>query len=98
MQGVYPGFAPKELPATPGLEDMGVVAQFGPGAKAPMVERGMPVGARVVPLQWSSVPGGSGTYAEYVVANVDDCVAVPEAVRIVLEKRNCKYSSSTLSD
>ena len=79
---MYPGFAPKELPATPGLEGMGVVAQFGAGAKAPMVERGMPLGARVVPLQWSSVPDGSGTYAEYVVANVDDCVAVPEAVRL----------------
>jgi NADPH:quinone reductase-like Zn-dependent oxidoreductase len=60
---------------------MGVVAQFGPGAKAQAAARGLGVlGTRVVPLQWSSVPGGSGCYAEYVVAEVDDCVVVPDSV------------------
>jgi NADPH:quinone reductase-like Zn-dependent oxidoreductase len=30
--GVYPGFAPEQLPAVPGLEGMGVVEKLGAGA------------------------------------------------------------------
>ena len=78
---MYPGFAPEALPATPGIEGMGVVAQFGPGAKAALAARGLgALGTRVLPLQWLAVPGGAGCYAKYVVADVDNVVAVPDAV------------------
>lgn len=80
IMGVYPGFQPDALPATPGLEGCGVVAAFGPNTKAFFQNgRSVKVGARVIP-NMLGVSTSGGAWVEYVVANVEDVVAVPRSV------------------
>jgi NADPH2:quinone reductase len=66
VQGIY-GSLP-ELPATPGLEGMGEVAELGEGVKH------LRAGQRVIPL------GVSGTWQEYVVAPAARLIPVPDPV------------------
>jgi NADPH:quinone reductase len=66
MRGRYGQLPP--LPATPGLEGMGVVESVGPGAE------GVALGARVVPV------GVMGTWSERVVAPAAQLVPVPDGV------------------
>lgn len=66
VQGVY-GIKPT-LPATPGLEGMGVIAKMG----ADVLQ--WQAGQRVVPL------GATGTWQEYVLADAQTLIAVPDAV------------------
>lgn len=42
--------------------------------------KGSKVGQRCVPLNWGPVTTGSGTWTEYLIAKVEDVVAIPEAV------------------
>eukprot|EP00842_Homolaphlyctis_polyrhiza_P003690 jgi/Hompol1/4321/HPOL_001575-RA len=70
--GVYPGFAPKSFPATPGLEGYGIVAEVGAGVTA------VKVGQRVVPL--ASAKDGNGTWQEYVVISQYAAIPVPDNV------------------
>jgi NADPH:quinone reductase-like Zn-dependent oxidoreductase len=86
VMGVYPSFAPPSLPATPGLEGMGVIARAGGaagsrlGTIAALKERGLDVGSRVVPLHWTELSKGNGTFSEYLVVRVDDLVKVPDSL------------------
>lgn len=66
VRGLY-GALPK-LPATPGLEGMGVVEAVGEGVERPAV------GTRVIPL------GVAGTWQEYVVARAAQLIPVPESI------------------
>ncbi|HEX5705720.1 MAG TPA: zinc-dependent alcohol dehydrogenase family protein [Pyrinomonadaceae bacterium] len=66
VRGLY-GALPK-LPATPGLEGMGEVAETGEGVAH------LQAGQRVIPL------GVQGTWAEYVVASSAQLIPVPEGV------------------
>ncbi|MDX6556703.1 MAG: hypothetical protein QOD86_2898 [Miltoncostaeaceae bacterium] len=67
VRGRYGELPP--LPATPGLEGLGVVEALGDGVE------GVAIGARVVPL--SAAPG---TWAEHLVAPAAALVPVPDAV------------------
>ncbi|PSC74291.1 NAD(P)-binding [Micractinium conductrix] len=73
VQGVYPGFAPKELPAVPGLEGMGVVESNGPGASQ------YKPGQRVTAAPFGAA-GGNGTWQEYVCVDEGALLAVPDGV------------------
>jgi trans-2-enoyl-CoA reductase len=73
--GIYPGFQPDSMPATPGLEGCGVVAAVGPDTKIPRDLKGLATGSRVVPM---SQQGGAWT--EYVLVSVDDVILIPDAV------------------
>eukprot|EP01112_Ceratiomyxa_fruticulosa_P009260 TRINITY_DN2413_c0_g1_i1.p1 TRINITY_DN2413_c0_g1~~TRINITY_DN2413_c0_g1_i1.p1 ORF type:complete len:347 (+),score=86.56 TRINITY_DN2413_c0_g1_i1:127-1167(+) len=76
LMGFYPGFQPKTLPATPGLEGMGVVAEIGKSVK-----RKFSVGQRVVPLLFNNyVQQGNGSYQEFVAVHEDHLVAVPDEI------------------
>jgi NADPH:quinone reductase len=66
VQGLY-GALPK-LPATPGLEGMGEVAEVGEGVTH------LRAGQRVIPL------GVAGTWQEYLVAGAAQVIPVPDSV------------------
>ncbi|KAI8928323.1 hypothetical protein BC831DRAFT_448828 [Entophlyctis helioformis] len=70
--GVYPGFAPKTLPATPGLEGYGIVTEVGPGVTR------VAVGARVVPF--FDTLNGHGSWQEFVVVDEQELAIVPDSV------------------
>lgn len=72
--GVYPGFQPKEYPAVPGLEGVGVVEENGPGASK------FAVGQRVVGTPFDTIHGGSGTWQQYMLVGEGCLAAVPDAV------------------
>ncbi|KAL4447410.1 hypothetical protein ABPG75_004629 [Micractinium tetrahymenae] len=74
VQGVYPGFRPKSLPAVPGLEGMGTVVCSGPGASK------FSPGQRVVGAPFDSVHSGCGTWQQYIVAKESCLVGVPDGV------------------
>jgi NADPH:quinone reductase-like Zn-dependent oxidoreductase len=82
LMGVYPGFTPKELPATPGLEGAGVIVQLGPGVKDLWQQEGidLKVGSRVVPLVFDYVQNGKGSWTEYIVVSAGSVVGVPDEV------------------
>lgn len=73
VQGVYPGFTPKELPAVPGLEGMGVVVKNGRGASKHQT------GQRVTAAPFPAAIG-QGTYQQYVCVDEAALLAVPDAV------------------
>lgn len=66
VRGLY-GSLP-ELPAAPGLEGMGEVAEVGEGVTA------LRAGQRVIPL------GVAGTWAEFIVAPATQVIPVPDAI------------------
>ena len=71
VRGRY-GYQP-ELPASPGIEGVGIVEALGPGVQAPGVQ-GPTVGTRVVFVHtWS-------TWREQIVCPVDRLVPVPDGV------------------
>ena len=69
-QGVYPGFAPASLPATPGLEGAGVVEESNGTALAK--------GTRCV--VFFNTRGGDGSWQEYVAVPATSCMPVPDSV------------------
>lgn len=72
IQGVYPGFTPKEVRGSvPGLDGVGVVEKQGPGASkyAP--------GTRVFGAPWDT-KSGNGTWCQYQVIDEKNLIAVPE--------------------
>ncbi|MEW5297940.1 MAG: hypothetical protein WDW38_003767 [Sanguina aurantia] len=75
VNGVYPGFQPTSMPATPGLEGMGVVATLGPATAS----CGLTVGQRVTCTSWGAKTG-KGTWQQYSVVDADTLVAVPDEV------------------
>ncbi|KAJ3054974.1 hypothetical protein HK097_000199 [Rhizophlyctis rosea] len=75
IMGIYPGYKPRSLPATPGLEGMGVVESVGGGAT-----RFKP-GQRVVPLLLAQAQNtGNGSWQEYLAVKEADVVAIPDNV------------------
>ncbi len=76
IMGVYPGFAPSSLPATPGLEGMGEIAALGDGVA------GLSLGQRVVPFLMAATgtQAGHGSWQSYVVLPADHVFPVPENV------------------
>ncbi|CAI5457936.1 unnamed protein product [Closterium sp. Yama58-4] len=79
--GYYPGFAPANaLPATLGLEGMGVVAALGESVAQSAPD--LAVGRRVVPLlALGALEAGSGAWQEYVAVDAAHVAAVPAGVR-----------------
>ncbi|CAI5470545.1 unnamed protein product [Closterium sp. Yama58-4] len=79
--GYYPGFAPASaLPATLGLEGMGVVAALGEAVAQSAPD--LAVGRRVVPLlALGALEAGSGAWQEYVAVDAAHVAAVPAGVR-----------------
>ncbi|CAI5982320.1 unnamed protein product [Closterium sp. NIES-65] len=79
--GYYPGFAPASaLPATLGLEGMGVVAALGEAAAQSAPD--LAVGRRVVPLlALGALEAGGGAWQEYVAVDAAHVAAVPAGVR-----------------
>uniref|UniRef100_A0A7S0V2J5 Enoyl reductase (ER) domain-containing protein n=1 Tax=Hemiselmis tepida TaxID=464990 RepID=A0A7S0V2J5_9CRYP len=76
VKGVYPGFRPESLPAVPGLEGMGVVAQLGKGTKELCPD--IKVGMRVVP-DWLD-PATPRSWQDYVAVNCSNVVKIPGPV------------------
>eukprot|EP00899_Mesostigma_viride_P024510 jgi/Mesvir1/5243/Mv15364-RA.1 len=74
VMGVYPGFQPKQLPATPGLEGMGVIEEVGPDVSS------LRVGQRVVPLLHNTVNETGGSWQQYVAVRQEDIQTIPESV------------------
>eukprot|EP00741_Cyanophora_paradoxa_P006486 tig00001003_g6279.t1 len=76
IMGVYPGFnTPRSLPATPGLEGLGVVEMVGAGVS------GFATGQRVVPIFITeALKAGRGSWADYVEMPAEWIVPVPEGV------------------
>ena len=76
IMGVYPGFQPSPNleKIVPGLEGMGTVAAVGEGVSE------FSVGQRVTGCPFDTIEHGQGTWQEYIVANADSVVAVPDAV------------------
>lgn len=74
LRGVYPGFAPAQFPAVPGLEGMGVVEKLGAGCTK------VSVGQRVTASQWSDKTEGRGTWQTYLTVPERQLVPVPDAV------------------
>ncbi|DBA91917.1 TPA: hypothetical protein ACH3X2_003820 [Trebouxia sp. C0005] len=68
MRGRYGGFAPKQLPAVPGLEGLGIVNKLGPNTGSRVEE-----GQRVVAVPWPTA-GGEGTYQQYVAVPEKDLI------------------------
>ncbi|GJP41645.1 hypothetical protein CLOM_g1289 [Closterium sp. NIES-68] len=78
--GYYPGFAPASaLPATLGLEGMGVVAALGEAAAQSAPD--LAVGRRVVPLlALGALEAGNGAWQEYLAVDAAHVAAVPAGV------------------
>jgi NADPH:quinone reductase len=66
VRGLY-GVLPR-LPASPGVEGVGVIEDLGPGVK------GFHVGQRVIPV------GARGTWQEYLLARDDEVIPCPDAI------------------
>jgi len=71
VMGVYPGFAPKSLPATPGLEGCGIIADAN-GCE------GLAAGMRGV--VFANTKDGEGTWQEYVAVDKNAFMPVPDSV------------------
>jgi trans-2-enoyl-CoA reductase len=69
IEGKYPVRA--ELPATPGFEGAGIVAELGPGIK------GLTSGALVI------LPHNVGTWRDAAAVKADDLVVVPDGIEAV---------------
>jgi trans-2-enoyl-CoA reductase len=78
--GIYPGFQPVSMPATPGLEGCGVVAAVGDKTKIPKDLKGLKKGSRVVPLLPIAMATEGGSWTEYVLVNVNDMILIPDSV------------------
>jgi NADPH:quinone reductase-like Zn-dependent oxidoreductase len=78
--GIYPGFQPLSMPATPGLEGCGVVAAVGDKTKIPKDLKGLKKGSRVVPLLPIAMTTEGGSWTEYVLVNVNDMILIPDSV------------------
>ncbi|KXZ49547.1 hypothetical protein GPECTOR_20g401 [Gonium pectorale] len=70
---VYPGFKPKDFPATLGLEGAGAVAALGPDVSGRLA-----VGQRVVAVNWRPAASGNGTWQQYLVLREEDLVPIPD--------------------
>ena len=90
IMGVYPGFAPKALPATPGLEGAGVIAAFGGNGCTP----GLSVGQRGV--VFPSAVTGDGSWQEYVVVKASSFLPVPDSVSDAVAGRYLSFSHTIL--
>ena len=66
VRGLY-GVLPR-LPASPGVEGVGVIEDLGPGVKE------FHVGQRVIPV------GASGTWQEYILARSDEVIPCPDEI------------------
>lgn len=73
IRGAYPGWHPASLPATPGLEGVGVVAKVGEGVT------NVTVGQRVVGAPFVSATG-DGTWREFGTFKAAALMPVPEDV------------------
>jgi NADPH:quinone reductase-like Zn-dependent oxidoreductase len=80
IMGIYPGFQPVSMPATPGLEGCGVVVAVGKNTKIPKDLKGLQTGSRVVPLLPIAIAEQGGAWTEYVLVNVNDMILIPDAV------------------
>jgi trans-2-enoyl-CoA reductase len=69
IEGKYPVRA--ELPATPGFEGAGIVAELGPGVA------NIPIGALVI------LPHNTGTWRDAVAVKADELVVVPAGIQPV---------------
>jgi NADPH:quinone reductase-like Zn-dependent oxidoreductase len=74
LLGVYPGFQPKQFPAHPGLEGVGVIVSV--GSKVSSVK----VGQRVIPGLWSLIQNGVGSWQAYVDCEETEAFPIPENV------------------
>ena len=70
IMGVYPGFAPASLPATPGLEGAGTVVNAN-GTSLSIGQRG---------VVFPSAVTGDGSWQEYVVVKASSFLPVPDSV------------------
>lgn len=73
IRGVYPGWRPVSLPATPGLEGVGVVTKVGAGVT------NVKVGERVVGAPFVSATG-DGTWREFGTFKAAALLPVPDEV------------------
>ena len=71
VMGVYPGFAPAALPATPGLEGCGIVVDSN-GVE------GLPVGTRGV--IFPNTKDGNGSWQEYIAISPAAFLPIPDSV------------------
>jgi len=76
IQGSYPldWVRQRRLPATPGMEGVGVVEALGPAATT------IAIGQRVVVFYETAGSGGMGTWQEYGAYRADALIPVPESV------------------
>ncbi|KAG0587964.1 hypothetical protein KC19_2G205200 [Ceratodon purpureus] len=77
LAGTYPPWQPPCLPATLGLEGMGVVYELGEGVKE---EYGLKEGQRVFPYIPRPDLEGQGSWQEFVVAPAQDVFPIPDSV------------------
>jgi|APGre2960657444_1045066.scaffolds.fasta_scaffold00644_11 NADPH:quinone reductase-like Zn-dependent oxidoreductase len=71
IMGVYPGFTPASLPAVPGLEGVGVVADANGCATVKEGDRG---------VVFVDAKGGQGSWQEYVAVSAANFLPVPPSV------------------
>lgn len=76
VQGSYPldWVRERRLPATPGMEGVGIVEALGPAAS------GIAIGQRVVVFYETAGSGGMGTWQEYGAYRADALIPVPESL------------------
>ncbi|XP_024373971.1 uncharacterized protein [Physcomitrium patens] len=77
IAGTYPPWQPPCLPATVGLEGMGVVHELGDGVEE---EYGLKEGQRVFPYIPRPDLVGQGSWQEFVVAPAQDVFPIPDCV------------------
>ena len=69
--GHYPGFKPSNLPATPGLEGMGIVMDSNNHLN-------FPINTRVVPF--FDTLNGNGSWCEYVAVDINNLIKIPDNI------------------
>ena len=87
IMGVYPGFAPKALPATPGLEGAGIIADANGNTTLSVGQRG---------VVFPSAVTGDGSWQEYVVVKASSFLPVPDSVSDAVAGKYHSFSHTML--